>query len=189
VLQLPGAEICVPEFLVISGLVDGDTPSTKTARKVLESVSSAKRLLLVLTRDEDVAWVSARNLPNVHILAPDQLNTYDVLVNDDIVFSKTALDAFLAGPIRTSAKASAKESEVDAGETVDYGPGSHAPLADGSEPEGFPIKGNASSKLYHVPGSSFYNRTVAEVWFATAEDAEKAGFQLPPSQRKAKEDK
>jgi hypothetical protein len=40
-----------------------------------------------------------------------------------------------------------------------------------------------------VPGSSHYNRTVAEVWFATAEDAENAGFQLPPSQRKAKEDK
>jgi large subunit ribosomal protein L4 len=174
---------------VISGLVDGDTPSTKTARKVLESVSSARRVLLVLTRDEDVNWVSARNLPNVHILAPDQLNTYDVLVNDDIVFSKTALDAFLSGPIRSSAKASAKESEVDTAETVDYGQGSHAPLADGSEPDGFPIKGNASSKLYHVPGSTHYNRTVAEVWFATAEDAERAGFQLPPSQRKAKEDK
>ncbi len=50
-------------------------------------------------------------------------------------------------------------------------------------PEGFEIKGNASSKLYHVPGSSFYNRTKAEVWFASAEDAEAAGFELPKSQR------
>ena len=48
--------------------------STKTARKVLESVSSAKRVLLVLTRDEDINWVSARNLPHVHIIAPDQLS-------------------------------------------------------------------------------------------------------------------
>jgi large subunit ribosomal protein L4 len=198
---------------VVSDLVDGDTPSTKTARKVLESVSEAKRLLLVLTRDEDVNWVSARNLPNVHIIAPDQLNTYDVLVNDDVVFTKTALEAFLGGPVKAGASAKARESEVkteekkpakkaaekpakaekkaestEDSETVDFGPGSHAPLPDDEQPEGFPIKGNASSKLYHVPGSSHYNRTVAEVWFATEEDAENAGFQLPPSQRKAKEE-
>ena len=68
-----------------------------------------------------------------------------------------------------------------------YGPDSHAPLADGSQPEGFPVKGNADSMLYHVPGSSFYARTVAEVWFTTAEAAEAAGFELPPSQRAAAE--
>lgn len=67
---------------------------------------------------------------------------------------------------------------------VDFGEGSHAPLEDGSQPEGFPIKGNAQSKLYHVPGSAFYERTEAEVWFASEESAEAAGFQLPPSQRK-----
>jgi large subunit ribosomal protein L4 len=192
---------------VVTTLVDGEKPSTKTARQVLESVSDAKRLLLVLTRDEDLNWVSARNLPNVHIIAPDQLNTYDVLVNDDVVFSKTALEAFLGGPVKVG-KATAKESEVadapkvakpakkakateekaDSDEATDFGPGSHAPLEDDSQPEGYPIKGNASSKLYHVPGSSHYNRTVAEVWFATEQDAENAGFQLPPSQRKAKEE-
>ena len=170
---------------VVSTLVDGDTPSTKAARKVLEAVSAAKRLLVVLTRDEDVNWVSVRNLPTVHVIAPDQLNTYDVLVNDDVVFSKAALDAFLAGPVATgakgrSAKAKASSTEV----TQPHGAGSHGPLADGGQPEGYPIKGNASSKLYHVPGSAFYDRTVAEVWFATEEDAAAAGFQLPPSQRK-----
>jgi hypothetical protein len=64
-----------------------------------------------------------------------------------------------------------------------HGPDSHAALEDGAQPEGFPIKGNADSMLYHVPGSSFYNRTVAEVWFRSAEAAQAAGFQLPPSQR------
>jgi large subunit ribosomal protein L17 len=64
-----------------------------------------------------------------------------------------------------------------------YGPGSHVAPEDGSEPDGFPIKGNADSMLYHVPGSPFYDRTVAEVWFATTEDAESAGFALPPSQQ------
>jgi large subunit ribosomal protein L17 len=74
-----------------------------------------------------------------------------------------------------------EESESD--EDHPYGAGSHAALEDGSEPDGFPVKGNADSMLYHVPGSAFYDRTVAEVWFATAEDAEAAGFSLPPSQQ------
>jgi large subunit ribosomal protein L17 len=66
-----------------------------------------------------------------------------------------------------------------------YGEGSHAPLDDPQQaPEGFDIKGNADSMLYHVPGSSSYDRTVAEVWFATPEAAEAAGFALPASQRK-----
>jgi large subunit ribosomal protein L17 len=64
-----------------------------------------------------------------------------------------------------------------------YGEGSHAPLEDGSQPDGFPIKGNEDSMLYHVPGSAFYDRTEAEVWFADEAAAEAAGFALPPSQR------
>jgi hypothetical protein len=65
-----------------------------------------------------------------------------------------------------------------------YGPGSHGPLPDRSKvPAGFAIKGNDGSKLYHMPGSPFYKRTNAEVWFATAEAAEAAGFQRPASQR------
>ena len=63
-----------------------------------------------------------------------------------------------------------------------YGEGSQAALEDGSQPDGFPIKGNADSMLYHAPGTSFYDRTIAEVWFATADAAEAAGFSLPASQ-------
>jgi len=82
------------------------------------------------------------------------------------------------------AAAVAAEPVVEAVVAAPFGEGSHAPLADVNEaPEGFPIKGNADSKLYHVPGSAFFDRTVAEVWFATAEAAEAAGFLLPPSQR------
>ena len=61
--------------------------------------------------------------------------------------------------------------------------GAHAPLEDDAQPEGYEIKGNADSMLYHLPGTRFYNQTVAEVWFDTAENAEAAGYQLPPSQR------
>jgi large subunit ribosomal protein L4 len=183
---------------VVSAVVTGDTPSTKAARKAIEAVTGGadKRVLVVLGRDDETAWLSLRNLPTVHLIAPDQLNTYDVLVNDSVVFTREALDTFLAGPIATPkaavARAIARESEVvalekgaaPASEEGPYGPQSHAPLADGSQPEGFPVKGNADSMLYHVPGSSFYARTEAEVWFASAEAAEAAGFQAP-SQRKA----
>jgi large subunit ribosomal protein L17 len=82
-------------------------------------------------------------------------------------------------------EAPAADVEVEESASDDehpYGPGSHAAPEDGSEPEGFPIKGNADSMLYHTPDSSYYDRTVAEVWFATAEDAEAAGFSLPASQ-------
>ena len=183
---------------VVSAVVTGDTPSTKAARKAIEAVTGGanQRVLVVLGRDDETSWLSLRNLPTVHLIAPDQLNTYDVLVNDSVVFTREALDTFLAGPIATPkaavARAIARESEVvglekgaaPASEEGPYGPQSHAPLADGSQPEGFPVKGNADSMLYHVPGSSFYARTEAEVWFASAEAAEAAGFQAP-SQRKA----
>jgi large subunit ribosomal protein L4 len=179
---------------VVSSVVTGDTPSTKSARKAIEAVTgdATQRVLVVIGRDDETSWLSLRNLPTVHLIAPDQLNTYDVLVNDAVVFTREALDTFLAGPIATPkaavAKAIARESEAVAlekdAEEGPYGPQSHAPLADGSQPEGFPVKGNADSMLYHVPGSSFYARTEAEVWFASAEAAEAAGFAAPPSQRK-----
>jgi large subunit ribosomal protein L17 len=84
----------------------------------------------------------------------------------------------------------AAATEVEESTSTDeapYGEGSHAALEDGSEPEGFPVKGNEDSRLYHLPGSSHYAQTEAEVWFASAEAAEAAGFQLPPAQREASE--
>ncbi len=74
--------------------------------------------------------------------------------------------------------------ESSSTEDAPYGEGSHAPSDDPTEaPAGYPIKGNASSMLYHVPDSPSYGATVPEVWFATPEAAEAAGFSLPPSQR------
>src|SRR4051794_15540625 len=79
---------------VVTTLVD-DKPSTKGARTVLESISGARNLLVVLARDDENNWLSVRNLDHVHVITADQLNTYDVLVNDDVVFTKDALQAFL----------------------------------------------------------------------------------------------
>jgi large subunit ribosomal protein L4 len=98
---------------VVSSLVTGDKPSTKDARTMLATLTEAKRVLVVLTRDDELGQLSVRNLPDVHVLWPDQLNTYDVLVNDDVVFTKDAYEAFVAGPISgRSAKATARSGEV-----------------------------------------------------------------------------
>jgi len=83
-------------------------------------------------------------------------------------------------------EAPAEDVEVEESASDDehpYGAASRAALEDGSQPEGFPVKGNADSMLYHEPDTEYYDRTVAEVWFATAEDAEKAGFSKPASQQ------
>ncbi|GAA1946680.1 50S ribosomal protein L17 [Amycolatopsis minnesotensis] len=96
-----------------------------------------------------------------------------------------------AAPVETEATETAEAVEVEESastEDAPFGEGSHAPLEDGSQPEGFPIKGNAGSKLYHTPDSPHYGQTVAEVWFATTEAAEAAGFSLPPSQQDAKDE-
>jgi large subunit ribosomal protein L4 len=229
---------------VVSALVGGDAPSTKDALAALTTITERRHVLLVVERSDELTWKSARNLPTVHLLDPGQLNTYDVLISDDVVFTQGALEAFLAGPAagksakgaassvevaddlaadevedvveekpkpakkapakkaaakaETQAEAQAETKAEDDGpkagkhaaenDEAPFGPDSHGPIQNDEEPEGFPIKGNASSKLYHVPASPFYNRTVAEVWFRTAEAAEAAGFQLPPSQRDKKTD-
>src|SRR3954453_22538322 len=98
---------------VVSSLVGGDNPSTKDARVALAAITESRRTLVVLGRFEEQDWLSVRNLANVHPIAPDQLNTYDVLVNDDIVFTKDAYELFIAGPAKgRSVKATARSSEL-----------------------------------------------------------------------------
>jgi large subunit ribosomal protein L4 len=81
---------------VIAELVAGTKPSAKEALASLRAVSERKNLLVVIERANDVAALSVRNLADVHVLYADQLNTYDVLVSDDVVFTKAAYEAFVA---------------------------------------------------------------------------------------------
>ncbi|KAB1504307.1 50S ribosomal protein L4 [Corynebacterium sp. 320] len=81
---------------VVEELVAGQTPSTKSARSFIERLTDRKSVLVVLTREDVTSWKSARNLPGVHILVNDQLNTYDVLNADDVVFSVEALNNFIS---------------------------------------------------------------------------------------------
>jgi large subunit ribosomal protein L4 len=89
--------------------------STKNALTAVRQFSERKNLLVVVSRSEDLAWRSLRNAENLHLLVPDQLNAYDVLKSDDIVFSEAAINDFLkAKTAGKSVKSVARESEVSA---------------------------------------------------------------------------
>jgi len=82
---------------VVEALVTGDTPSTKAAVQLLAGLTERPNLLVVLDRSDLVSLKSVRNLEGVHVLAADQLNTYDVLCADDVVFTTAGLEAFVSG--------------------------------------------------------------------------------------------
>ncbi|MEI2776784.1 MAG: 50S ribosomal protein L4 [Tetrasphaera sp.] len=82
---------------VVESLVTGEAPSTKQAAELLSGLTERPNLLVVLDRADMVSLLSVRNLADVHVLAVDQLNTYDVLCADDIVFTRASLDAFVTG--------------------------------------------------------------------------------------------
>jgi large subunit ribosomal protein L22 len=98
----------------------------------------------------------------------------------------SAQDAASAGTGTAEGSASdeAEASEPEASETIDTALPDGAVLApeDGSIPEGYPIKGNANSMLYHQPGGRYYDVTIAEVFFDTPEHAEAAGYSAPASE-------
>jgi large subunit ribosomal protein L4 len=78
---------------VVEGFVTGE-PSTKAAIATLQRLTEARRVLVVLGEEDRVNWLSLRNEPTVHLLEVGQLNTYDVLVSDDVIFTTEALSAF-----------------------------------------------------------------------------------------------
>ena len=189
-----------------------DAPRTKDAKALLAALDISGTVLVVIGRDDANAALSFRNLTGAQVISPGELNTYDVLCNDWIVFSKDvvpAADAPAAAPkaAKPAAAPKADKAAADAAAAAEYaagdadgdgeanavdasphGEGSHAPIEGDEMPEGFPIKGNADSMLYHLPDTSFYNRTVAEVWFATEDAAKAAGFTRPASQLKKEEE-
>ena len=190
-----------------------ETPKTKDAKKLLGALGVEGKALVVVDIDDTNTIKSFLNLPEVQLIESRELNAYDVLCSDYVIFSHSTLPgggeviekaptakkaaAKKATPEKAAAKKAAPAKKAEAPKqdakaatpeiaSADDKPlpaGAHAATEDGEPPRGYKIKGNADSGLYHVPGSAFYDRTVAELWFKTAEDAEAAGFQLPPSQR------
>jgi large subunit ribosomal protein L4 len=99
---------------VVTDVVADAAVSTKAAKVLLGKISERKKVLLVAERSDQAAWLSARNLPEVHILAPGQLNTYDVLVNEDVVFTKAAFESFVSGGTAQQADAENETEGSDA---------------------------------------------------------------------------
>jgi large subunit ribosomal protein L4 len=96
----------------VTELVEGQTPSTKSAKAFLATLTAERtaennKVLVVVGRTDETGALSVRNLPGVHILSPDQLNTYDVLKADDVVFSVEALNAYIGANIKTAQEVSA----------------------------------------------------------------------------------
>ena len=117
---------------VASALVAGDVPSTKAITASLASISTAKNILVVVQRTDELSWKSLRNLTGVHVLEPGQLNTYDVLISDDVIFTLDALETFLAGPASgKSAKGAASSAELAGEDEVAEG---EIPVAEGEIP-------------------------------------------------------
>jgi len=97
-------------------IVDGiiEAPNTKGAITAVRQFTDRKRSLVVLSRTEESVWVKLRNVDGLHLIASDQLNAYDVIVADDVIFSKNAIDEFVQGPAKgKSVTAVARESEVE----------------------------------------------------------------------------
>ena len=206
---------------VVDSIVPGDAPSTKAAIATLAAITSRPRVLIVVDRADTLTALSLRNVDHTVILTFDQLNTYDVLKADDLVFTQAAFDAFVAArsaegtrhdraeqaatevsakdkapaakkapakkaPAKKAAAEKAPAAEAPAADapaakatgtaTQPYGPGSKAPLKSGNAPKGHEIKGNEDSMKFHEPDGQWYDQTVAEVWFDSAETAEAAGF-------------
>jgi len=135
---------------VVSELVAGDVPSTKKALAALAAVSTTDKVLVVLRRDDEISWVSLRNAVTVHVIAVDQLNAYDILVADEVVFTQSSLDTFIAGPTSgRSAKATARASEADlvtgpisVGSTDELAPAS---VEESAEPSNAELAASAAS--------------------------------------------
>jgi large subunit ribosomal protein L4 len=87
---------------VVETFIGGETPSTKAAVTALRKATESRKVLVVLDSTDELNWISLRNEPTVHLIEAGQLNTYDVLVADEVVFTKDALDEFLGVPAEAS---------------------------------------------------------------------------------------
>ena len=91
----------------ITELVAGQVPSTKSAKTFLATLTERRKVLVVIGRSDEVSAKSVRNLPGVHVISPDQLNTYDVLDADDLVFSVEALSSYIEANTKSTEEVSA----------------------------------------------------------------------------------
>jgi large subunit ribosomal protein L4 len=89
---------------VVAELFKDGAPSTKSAASILAALTGGRKALVVLDRSDDLSYKSLRNLKDVHVLPVDQVNAYDVVLSDDVVFTKAALDEFISTASKSATK-------------------------------------------------------------------------------------
>jgi large subunit ribosomal protein L4 len=89
---------------VVAELFKDGAPSTKSAASILAALTGGRKALVVLDRSDDLSYKSLRNLKDVHVLPVDQVNAYDVVLSDDVVFTKAALDEFISNASKSATK-------------------------------------------------------------------------------------
>ncbi len=132
----------VGRIFIVEGLVEGENASTRSALAAIARITSRPRTLVVLERGDDVTWLSLRNVDTVHALTVDQLNTYDVLLSDDVVFLKSAYDILVAGVASATADTPASAATGSTTATAEPSPADPEP-----EPavEAVPVAGAVTS--------------------------------------------
>jgi large subunit ribosomal protein L4 len=152
------------KLYVLETIVAGELPSTKAALASLAAIGDYRTAIVVLHRDEDVSWLSLRNLAGVHAIAVDQLNVYDVLVNESVVFTSKALEAFIDGPQggkSAKAVATSTEAEVEA-EAVEVKPAKAAKAPKAEKVEAAAEVAEKPAKAEGAPSSSAKKAPKAE---------------------------
>lgn len=98
---------------VVETFCDAEQPSTKAAVSTVRSVTTGAPVLVVLDRADDLGWLSLRNAADVHLVTAGQLNTYDVLESDDVIFTKAAYDTFVSGSANSTTTSTDASANTD----------------------------------------------------------------------------
>jgi large subunit ribosomal protein L4 len=100
---------------VVDNFLAGETPRTKDALAALNEVTDSRKVLVILGIEDELNWLALRNLAHVHLLEAGQLNTYDVLVADEVIFTAEALNEFLGAPLAQVDTEATASTDTDAG--------------------------------------------------------------------------
>ena len=162
--------------MVVDAIVEGDVPSTKKASAVISALTDFSNVLVVLDRDDYVDWLSLRNLPTVHVIAADQLNAYDLVVSDAVVFTQGAIELFAAAKGATvTVKVKAADSKAKAAAKPKAEAVEDEPVEDKADA---PVKAPAAKK---APAK----KVVEEAAEAVVETAEAVSEKAPAAKKPA----
>ncbi len=175
--------------VIVSRLSDDalDRLREKAAKSGAGDASANRQARVAKSKGEEVDEV-VEETPTDEVVDAEAVEAE--VVETEAVEAEVVEETPAEAEVDSNTQDSDDDGVANASDESPYGPGSHALINEDPDvmPEGFPIKGNDQSKLYHNENSRFYSRTKAEIWFATDEAAEAAGFSKPPSQIKSESD-